>query len=388
MDAAELLEILRRGEDSRHQFKRDFTNAEQLGAEMAAFANTAGGQLFVGVDDDGRLAGLGSEDIRRLNQLVANAASNNVRSPLDPITEIVAIANSLVLVVTVNDGLNKPYFDNKGVVWVKRGSDKRKIDSREELKRIFQRNDSIYADETPVSGSSVTDVDTAHFTAFYERLFGESLADGNLSIAQIMQNQNLLRDGQLNVAGLLLFSKNPQQFKPVFVIKAVSFFGNEREGSLYRDTTEITGTVSQLYAQAQQFFKRNLHAIQGNQGFNSLGQPEIPITTLEELLVNALLHRDYFISAPIRLFIFDNRVEIISPGKLPNHLTIANIQHGTSIIRNPILTSFATRGELPYRGIGSGIMRALKAYPAVTFINDEETETFTVIIKRVGAGQG
>lgn len=385
MEASELLEILKRGEDSRHQFKRDFTNAEQLGAEMAAFANTAGGQLFVGVEDDGSFVGLSNEDIRRLNQLVANAATNNVRSPLDPITEIIAVAGTLVLVVTISSGLNKPYFDNKGIVWVKRGSDKRRIDSREELKRIFQRNDSVYADEIPVSGSSVADVETGHFTTFYERLFDETLVSDDLSIVRVMQNLNLLRDGQLNLAGLLLFGKNPQQFKPVFVIKAVSFFGNEREGSSYRDTAEITGTVGQLYAQAQQFFKRNLHAIQGSQGFNSLGQLEIPITTLEELLVNALLHRDYFISAPIRLFIFDNRVEIISPGKLPNHLTIANIQHGASIIRNPILTSFATRGELPYRGIGSGIMRALKAYPAVTFINDEDTETFTVIIKRAGA---
>lgn len=382
MEALELLEVLSRGEDSRHQFKRDFTNAEQLAAEMAAFANTAGGQLFLGVEDDGSLSGLTNVDIRRLNQLVTNAATNNVRSPLDPFTEIIDVDGALVMVVTIAEGINKPYFDNKGLIWVKRGSDKRKIDSREELKRIFQRNDSVYADEVPVKGTSVALVDVEHFAVFYERLTGEVLTDSGLSIAQIMHNQNLMQDGLLNMAGLLLFGKNPQQFKPTCIIKAISFVGNAIEGTTYRDSADLTGPIRQLYAQAIQFIKRNLRAVQDNQTFNSLGGLEIPTTTLEELLVNALLHRDYFISAPIRLLIFDNRIEIISPGKLPNHLTVENIQNGASIIRNPILTSFATRDELPYRGIGSGILRAMKAYPAVAFDNNEDTETFTVIIQR------
>ena len=114
MEALELLEILSRGEDSRHQFKRDFTNAEQLAAEMAAFANTAGGQLFLGVEDDGSLSVLTAVDIRRLNQLVTNAATNNVRSPLDPFTEIIDVDGALVMVVTISDGINKPYFDKIG----------------------------------------------------------------------------------------------------------------------------------------------------------------------------------------------------------------------------------------------------------------------------------
>ena len=349
---------------------------------MSAFANTAGGQLFLGVEDDGSLAGLTGADIRRLNQLVTNAATNNVRSPLDPFTEIISVDGALVLVVTIADGLNKPYFDNKGIIWVKRGADKRRVDSREELKRIFQRNDSIYADEIPVNGTSVALVDTKHFAVFYERLTGESLAESSLSVAQIMHNQNLLNDNKLNLAGLLLFSSNPQQFKPAFIIKAICFVGKAIEGSAYRDSADLTGPIRQLYAQAMQFLKRNLHAAQNNQDFNSLGQLEIPISTLEELLVNALLHRDYFILSPVRLLIFDDRIEIISPGKLPNHLTIENIQSGASIIRNPILTSFATRDELPYRGIGSGILRALKAYSAISFDNNEETEIFTVTIQR------
>src|SRR5450755_765722 len=100
------------------------------------------------------------------------------------------------------------------------------------------------------------------------------------------------------------------------------------------------------------FVVRHLRRGQAEQGLNSLGELEIPRIVLEELLANAFIHRDYFVSAPIRIFIFDDRIEIISPGHLPNNLTVANIRSGNSNIRNPILTSYAT-WALPYRGLGT-----------------------------------
>ena len=99
------------------------------------------------------------------------------------------------------------------------------------------------------------------------------------------------------------------------------------------------------------------------------------------MLVNAIIHRDYFIEASINLFIFDDRIEIINPGKLPNNLSVENIKHGISVIRNPIITFFASK-LLPYRGIGSGIVRAIKNYEKIDFINDIESERFKVIIYR------
>ncbi|MBA4057328.1 MAG: ATP-dependent DNA helicase, partial [Marivirga sp.] len=98
-------------------------------------------------------------------------------------------------------------------------------------------------------------------------------------------------------------------------------------------------------------------------------------------IVNSLIHRDYFIKSSIKVFIFDNRIEIISPGKLPNSLTIDKIKSGTSISRNPILFSNA-RYLLPYIGVGSGIPRALNSYPNIDLINDTEREIFTAIIHR------
>ncbi len=115
---------------------------------------------------------------------------------------------------------------------------------------------------------------------------------------------------------------------------------------------------------------------------NAPGVPEISESVLEELLVNALVHRDYLVSAPIRLFIFDNRIEIISPGHLPNNLTLEKIRTGNSNIRNPILVSYVAKGLLPYHGLGSGIKRALAVWPNIDFVDDRDGCLFTATIHR------
>lgn len=97
--------------------------------------------------------------------------------------------------------------------------------------------------------------------------------------------------------------------------------------------------------------------------------------------MNALIHRDYFIHAPIKIFIFLDRLEIISPGYLPNHLTPEHIRYGLSNMRNPMLASHATH-MLPYRGLGSGIPRALHAWPDMNFVNDREGNQFKVTLYR------
>lgn len=127
---------------------------------------------------------------------------------------------------------------------------------------------------------------------------------------------------------------------------------------------------------------RNLHKVQAGRGVNAPGLPEIPESVFEELLVNALVHRDYLVNAPIRLFIFDNRIEIISPGHLPNNLTVEKIRNGNSNIRNPILVSYVAKGLLPYHGLGSGIKRALEQWPQIEFADDHDGCLFRVTVTR------
>lgn len=381
METTELIDILSRGEDSRHQFKADITNADGLAGEIVAFSNTSGGRIFIGVNDDGSVRGLSGADVARLNQLIANAASQNVHPAVNPITDNVPHPAGTVLVVSIAEGINKPYMDKNGVIWVKSGSDKRRATSREEIQRLFQQAGLVHADETPVTGLGAGDVDMPYFEAFFEQQFGELLAQHQQPLPQLLVNMNLMNRGQLNVAGALLFAKAPHYALPAFIVKAAAFVGNEIEGERYLDNRDITGKLSDVFQQTLGFISANTRAVQGNQGVNSVGLPEVPRIVWEELVANALIHRDYFISAPVRVLVFADRVEIVSPGHLPNNLTIANIRAGNSNIRNPILASFAAK-LLPYRGLGSGLLRALRAWPDIKLIDDRDGNLFKAIVVR------
>lgn len=126
----------------------------------------------------------------------------------------------------------------------------------------------------------------------------------------------------------------------------------------------------------------NIRHVQKNQGINSVGEPEVLRIVFEELIANAFMHRDYFVSAPVKVLVFADRIEILSLGHLPNNLTIENIKMGNSNIRNLILASFAPK-VLPYRGLGSGIKRVIKAYSDIELIDDRSGNEFKVIIKRI-----
>lgn len=381
METTELIDILSRGEDSRHQFKENVTNSDAIAAEIVAFSNTAGGKIFIGVQNDGSVLGLSGIDIDRLNQLLSNSASQNVRPAVNPLTENVPHPNGTVMVVSIPEGFSKPYMDKNGAIWVKNGSDKRRATSREELQRLFQQAGLVHADETPVVGLGAGDVDMPYFEEFFKQQFGELLTDHNQPLPQLLVNMNLMNQGKLNVAGGLLFAKAPQYALPTFIVRAVAFVGTQIEDERYIDSRDITGKLADVFQQTLGFIVANTRAVQGSQGVNSQGQTEIPRIVWEELVANALIHRDYFLSAPVRVLVFADRVEIISPGHLPNNLTIENIKAGNSNIRNPILASFATK-LLPYRGLGSGLLRALRAWPHIELIDDRAGSLFRVIVHR------
>ncbi len=382
METAELLEIIARGEDSKHQFKVDVTNAQSLASEIVAFSNSGGGQIFIGVADDGSIRALDSANVGRINQLISSASSDSVRPAINPSTENVEAGGGIVIVATIPDGIGKPYLDNSGVMWVKCGSDKRRVTAREEMQRMFQASNLVHGDDVGIPGTSAADIDLDYFKKFFKKSFGYDLEEQSQPLARILSNMRLSSEGVLTVAGVLLFAKEPRNFLPVFHIKAVCFPGTDIHATSYLDSADIHGRLQTQFEDAMGFMLRNLRREQNGQSVNSLGEVEIPRIVLEELLANALLHRDYFVSAPIRILIFDNRIEILSPGHLPNNLTIENIKNGNSNIRNPILTSHAIK-VVPYRGLGSGILRALKEYQRIDFIDDRTNNRFCAIIHRV-----
>lgn len=380
MDLKELEGRLERGEDSRAQFKESVT-PESLAAELVAFSNGGGGTLYIGVRDDGSISGLTAAKVRSLNQRLSNAASQGVRPAINPVSENVATESGIVVAISVPEGISKPYMDKDGVIWVKSGADKRRATSREEIQRMFQNAGLIHGDEIPVRGTTIADVDLTVFGSFYEKTYGESLDSDPARLALLFRNMNLATDEGLNVAGTLLFAKLPSSRLPIFIAKAVCYPGTEIDIERYNDSQDLPGTIQDQFRSTIAFILRNLRHLQGDKGVNSEGDPEVPRIVFEELVANALIHRDYFISAPIRIFVFSDRIEIINPGHLPNNLTIDNIKNGNSNIRNPILASHATK-ILPYRGLGSGIGRALKAWKDVEFVDDREGSQFKAIIMR------
>jgi ATP-dependent DNA helicase RecG len=212
------------------------------------------------------------------------------------------------------------------------------------------------------------------------------LEEQGLSLAQVLSNMRLLNTGLLTVSGALLFATDPTPLVPAFHIKAVCYPGTDIHASQYADSADIYGRIDSQFEQAISFVLRNLRREQRKQGVNSEGILEVPRIVFEELLANAIIHRDFFVSAPIRIFMFDDRIEIISPGHLPNNLTVANIRSGNSNMRNPSLASYATK-VLPYRGLGNGIVRAIKEYPEIEFIDDRDGNRFLAIVRRPSADE-
>ena len=386
MNHKALLAQIHPGEDSTRQFKVNVTNAESLASEMAAFANAEGGTIYIGVADDSSTPGLDNKDVSRINQLISNAASQLVRSSLVVRTENVVLQNRrIVIVLTVPKGLDKPYFDKNGVIWLRVGSDKRRVNSKEELRRLFQFTNQFHADELPTKAEPDR-LDKLRFRDFLRDVYSRDFPDSPPELLRLLQNMNLATvDGHLNLAAVLLFAERPEWIVPQFVVKAIRYPGNDIHATDYIDTEDFAGSLAEVFAGAMAFVMRNLHKIQAGRGVNAPGLPEIPASVFEELLVNALVHRDYLVSAPIRLFIFDNRIEIISPGHLPNNLTVEKILAGNSNIRNPILVSYIAKGILPYHGLGSGVKRAIEHWPDIAFVNDVDGCLFTAIVRRTGA---
>lgn len=383
MEHKKLFAQIALGEDSTRQFKSDVRNAESLASEMAAFANSEGGVIYIGVGDDGEVKGLLGGDVRRINQLISNSASQLVRSPLVVQSKNVKLPNDrIVIVLTVPKGIDKPYFDKNGVIWLKTGADKRRVNSKEELRRLFQISAQFHADELPTK-ADVAKLDKLRFRDFLRDTYNQDYPDSPKELIRLLQNMNLAADnGNLNLAGVLLFAERPEWIAPQFVIKAIRYPGTEIHSTEYLDTEDFAGTLPEMFKGSLAFILRNLHKVQAGRGVNAPGLLEIPEGVFEELLVNALVHRDYLVSAPIRLFIFDDRIEIISPGRLPNNLTVEKIRAGNSNIRNPILVSYAAKGLLPYHGLGSGIKRALSSWPDIGFTNDHDGDLFVATIHR------
>ena len=403
----DVLKQIEAGEVSGVQFKERILDKYDIACELVAFSNSHGGKLVVGIKDKtGEINALSYSEVQETTNLLSDIASENVVPSILIKIDTVEVEDGNLVVATVKEGLNKPYHDNKGIVWVKNGADKRKVFDNAELAEMMTDCGSFAPDEAGVRDATVNDLDATTIKQFlgnrFERvlekkgLTGDAFNEASLDMIcsaiakghdceKILRNLRFIRpDGTLTVAAMLLFGKYTQRWMPMMTAKCICFAGNSVGSKVFRDKVndaDMEGNLLHQYDTIMDFFTRNLHNVQVEDEFNSMGKLEIPYTSLVEFTVNSLVHRSLNMKAPVRIFIFDNRVEIHSPGALPNGLTIDDIKAGTSMPRNMFLFNNAIY-LLPYTGVGSGITRALDENIKVTFMNNDKSQEFVITVWR------
>ena len=407
MTTEDILQLRNRGEVSKVQFKERILDKYDIGCELVAMSNYRGGQLVIGINDKtGEFNPLSYAEMQETTNILGNIASENVVPSILLDIDTASVEGGSVVVATIKEGNNKPYHDNKGIVWIKNGADKRKVFDNAELAEMMSECGSFAPDEAVVRDATLEDLDEDALKIFLQNRFslvlekkgivGDVLREISLdniagaiakghNLNKLMRNLRFIRpDGSLTVAAMLLFGKYPQRWLPVMTAKCICFVGNNIGGKQFRDKVndaDMEGNLLHQFETIMSFFTRNLRNVQVEEEFNSLGKLEIPYGSLVEFVVNALVHRSLNWNAPIRIFIFDNRVEIHSPGILPNGLQVEDITNGTSMPRNNFLFSNAIY-LLPYTGAGTGIQRALEDGLQVEFKNDERTHEFLITIIR------
>ena len=408
----DILKQIKAGEVSGVQFKERILDKYDIACELVAFSNSHGGKLVVGIKDKtGETNALSYSEVQETTNLLSDIASENVVPSILIKIDTVEVEDGNLVVATVKEGLNKPYHDNKGIVWVKNGADKRKVFDNAELAEMMTDCGSFAPDEAGVRDATVYDLDATTIKQFlgnrFERvlekkgLTGDAFNEASLDMIcsaiakghdceKILRNLRFIRpDGTLTVAAMLLFGKYTQRWMPMMTAKCICFAGNSVGSKVFRDKVndaDMEGNLLHQYDTIMDFFTRNLHNVQVGDEFNSMGKLEIPYTSLVEFTVNSLVHRSLNMKAPVRIFIFDNRVEIHSPGALPNGLTIDDIKAGTSMPRNMFLFNNAIY-LLPYTGVGSGITRALDEDINVTFMNNDKAQEFVITVWREESNQ-
>jgi len=355
----EILERIKLGEDSFVEFKEvKFRgegivepHAESLAAEMCAFANTSGGVIFVGVNDDGHIAGIPKEKRSVVENHLSNACRNNARPPILPIMQALSLPDAngenqtvikvdIAKSVFVHQTSGGRYFQRLGVT---------KVDlTPQELARLFQqREHSFIFDEQAVRQATLEHLNQKLLKKFIPEVRHQTWE-------KILENKHVVsRDAQNtlhpSVAGLLAFGDAPESFLPSAYIEAAAYRGTEMASAAVIDAKKITGPLPQQIDDAVNFIERNMKVASiktiGRQDF-----PQYDLLAVHEAIVNAAAHRDYSIAgSKIRLFLFDDRLEIYSPGKLPNTITLENMAD-RQFTRNQLLVSFLARQTSPHSG--------------------------------------
>lgn len=357
----EIQEIIRNGESSRVEFKDPNVNMTALAEEIVAFANTEGGLLLIGIGDADSIVGC---DAREMETRVINVCRNAIRPSLLPSLETVRLEEKEILVIEIKPG-EASHCTAQGKYFIRVGSTKQ-ILTQQELLRLFQRRRLLQFDETPVLGASADSIDLSRVESYLARLAVSPLAAENgEALRRDLRNLSVLSDVEPScptLAGLLAFGRRPQKFYPAYCVMCGAYEGEDLAATPIRETG-IQGPLADLIEDTIAFLKLTMpQAPRLVDGVRMDNNYAYPIEALREAVVNAVAHRDYTIAgAAIRVFLFRDRLEIRSPGSLPNTLTLESLSY-RQFTRNQSIAGFlAGLGYMERRG--KGIIR-MKKYAA------------------------
>ncbi len=355
MNNLELKERILRGEDCRTEFKEGLLRREAIVKSIVSFANTEGGQLIIGVNDTGDITGI--ENLDEAMRIIDDLSYNRCEPPVTVLQERMEADNKIILIVNVPKGSNRPYRTESGHYYIRSGNRSRQA-SREELLRLFQSSESIYFDESTAGKANYRDLNIDYFVEFANQYLHIPVEEEELP--NYLRNLRLIdRNDKPTVTGLLFFGKRPSDFLHYSRIVCACIKGDDIAIAPF-DKKEITGKIPELIEDTRRFLRLYLVTEHKIEGFASELNEEIPEVALREAIVNAIAHRDYTISAPIRVIIYSDRVEIRTPGKLPNTVTIESIKiGGAHVLRNPTIYNLLYKMGM-VTDLGSGVRRIIK----------------------------
>lgn len=345
-------QTLQQPEGKTLEFKRDLSSPRNVLKTLVAFANSAGGQLVVGVDDDRQVAGVA--DPLDEEERICNLIADSIAPRLVPNVELASIGERTVLVIEVFPSSSRPHYlkamgPGNGV-YVRLASSSRQAGPEliAELRRSAQ---GIVFDEMPMPELGPDDLDLEAA----QRLFGPEhrLDDKALTTLKLLRREQ----GRLvpTQGAVLLFGKAREQYFPDAWVQCGRFRGSDKVEIF--DQADIHEHLPDAVTAIELFLKK--HAFKTAQ-FGAMRREDvwsIPLTILREAIVNALVHCDYSQrGTPIRIAFFDDRIDIESPGMLLPGMTVEDMKSGVSRIRNPVIARVFRELHLIEQW-GSGVRR-------------------------------
>lgn len=350
---AEIERQIRAGEDARAEFKEialgpkgiQSPNSESIAGEMVAFANASGGTIFLGINDVGIVRGLPDERLKEIENWIINVATNNCDPPILPLLLKERLLRSdgteaTVLLVEIPRGLYV-HATSSGRHYVRVGSSKQ-ILFGSRLARLFQDRELAFVfDEQPVLTATRDDLDQNRLDRYFD------VPPKAITWLDLLRNTKIIaaiEDDILypTVAGLLMFGSTPQSHLPSAFIEAAVYRGIYRTSDDLVHAESIKGGADSQIKGAIRFVDRFMLR-PARKPVGRVDYPQYDIRAIHEAIVNAVAHRDYSIrGSKIRMFLYSDRIEISSPGGLPNTLTLESMAYRV-FTRNQLLVNFLSR---------------------------------------------